>query len=98
MSTQFDLICVLEATELTENDWESLTTRLRNGVVSFQQLIGDCNPDHEHHWLKLRCDRGQTTMLHSRLKDNPRFWDRLDRSWPRSTASLPSPVPASVAW
>jgi hypothetical protein len=33
MSTEYDLVYVQEAIELHENDWESLTTRLRNGVV-----------------------------------------------------------------
>jgi phage terminase large subunit len=45
MSTEYDGIYVQEAIELYENDWESLTTRLRNGVVPFQQLIADTNPD-----------------------------------------------------
>lgn len=71
MSTEYDLIYVQEATEVTEEDWESLTTRLRNGVMPYQQLVADCNPDAPKHWLKLRCDRGQTHMLHSRHEDNP---------------------------
>lgn len=75
MSTDYDLIFAQEATELTEHDWESLTTRLRNGVLSFQQLLADCNPSHESHWLKKRCDRGQTRMLLSRHEDNPRLFD-----------------------
>jgi len=75
MSTEFDVIYVQEATELTEEDWESLTTRLRNGVMPYQQLIADCNPDAPTHWLKQRCDRGQTWMLHSRHEDNPTVTD-----------------------
>lgn len=75
MSTEYDLIFVQEATELTEDDWEALTTRLRSGVLSFQQLIADCNPSHETHWLKGRCDSGQTRMLYSRHEDNPLIYD-----------------------
>lgn len=75
MSTEFDLIYVQEAIELAENDWESLTTRLRNGVVPYQQLLADTNPDRPTHWLKLRCDSGRTVMLDSRHEDNPRLWD-----------------------
>lgn len=71
MSSDYDWIFVQEATELTEKDWEDLTTRLRNHVVPYQQLMGDCNPDSPYHWLKKRCDRGQTTVLHSRHEDNP---------------------------
>jgi PBSX family phage terminase large subunit len=71
MSSEYDVIYVQEATELTEDDWEALTTRLRNGKMSFQQLIADCNPAQPTHWLKARCDRGSTTMLESRHEDNP---------------------------
>lgn len=71
MSSEYDLVYVQEATDLTENDWESITTRLRNWQVSFQQLLADCNPSHPTHWLKQRCDSGQTTMLHSTHENNP---------------------------
>ena len=60
-----------EAIELTETDWESVTTRLRNGVISFQQLMADTNPAQPTHWLKARCDRGDTKMHFSAHEDNP---------------------------
>lgn len=71
MSSEYDVIYVQEATELTEGDWEALTTRLRNWQVSFQQLMGDCNPAQPTHWLKKRCDTGRTTMLEVWHEDNP---------------------------
>jgi phage terminase large subunit len=71
MSSEYDVIFVQEAIELTIDDWEALTTRLRNGRISFQQLIADCNPWTPSHWLKQRADRGDTLMLHSRHEDNP---------------------------
>ncbi len=71
MSSEWDLIYVQEATELNEEDWESLTTRLRNGKNSYQQLVGDCNPDAPTHWLRQRASSGKTTMLESRHEDNP---------------------------
>jgi len=74
MSAEYDLIYVQEATELTETDWEALTTRLRNGVVSFQQLLADCNPSTPTHWLKARCDRGVTLMLNAKHQENPRLY------------------------
>jgi phage terminase large subunit len=74
MSTEYDLIYVQEAIELTEDDWEALTTRLRNGVVSFQQIIADTNPSTPTHWLKQRCDRGATLMLDTEHTDNPRYF------------------------
>jgi PBSX family phage terminase large subunit len=75
MSSEYDIVYVQEATELTEDDWEAITTRLRNGKVSFQQLLADCNPDAPHHWLKVRCDAGKTLMLDSRHEDNPLLFD-----------------------
>jgi hypothetical protein len=71
MSTQYDGIYVPEATELTEDDWEKLTTRNRNGVMPYQQLIGDCNPDRPTHWLNQRANRGGLARLLSRHEDNP---------------------------
>ena len=71
MSAEYDIIYVQEATELTETEWETLSTRLRNWVVSFQQLLGDCNPSAPTHWLKLRAERGTALMLNTRHEDNP---------------------------
>ena len=71
LSSDYDLIYVQEATELTEYDWGILLSRLRNGVLSYQQLIADCNPSAPDHWLKQRCDRGETLLLESRHEDNP---------------------------
>jgi phage terminase large subunit len=39
--------------------------------MPYQQLIADCNPGAPTHWLKKRCDRDATKMLHSRHEDNP---------------------------
>lgn len=71
MSGQYDMAYVQEATDLFEDDWESLDTRLRNNVLPYQQLIADCNPDVPTHWLKQRCEAGKTVMLESRHEDNP---------------------------
>lgn len=75
MSTEFDMILVPEATEISENDWEFLLTRLRNGKAPWQQIIGDCNPGGPKHWIRLRADRGALKLYPSTHKDNPRFWD-----------------------
>lgn len=71
MSGQYDFIYINESTELTEAEWENLTTRLRNGVAPYQQIFGDCNPDAPTHWLKQRADSGRVTMFESRHADNP---------------------------
>jgi PBSX family phage terminase large subunit len=74
MSAEYDIIYVQEAIELSENDFESLVLRLRNGVMPYQQLIFDTNPDKPRHWLKLRAERGDCIMLDTALRDNPRFY------------------------
>lgn len=71
MSSEWDMIYPQEATELSEEDWGALTTRLRNGVMPYQQIIGDCNPGPPTHWLKQKADRGELLMLESRHEDNP---------------------------
>lgn len=71
MSSEYDFIYVPEATELTEGEWEALSSRLRNGAAPFQQLAGDCNPDAPEHWLKKRAERGQLLLIESRHEDNP---------------------------
>lgn len=71
MSSEYDICYVQEATDLTPEDWEKITSRLRNGSISFQQLLADCNPQQPSHWLKKRCDDGKTLMLTSRHEDNP---------------------------
>lgn len=81
MSTEFDIIFVQEAIELTEDDWESLTTRLRNGKVPYQQMLADCNPSSNQHWLKKRAERGACLMLESRHEDNPALFDELSQEW-----------------
>lgn len=74
LSTEYDLVFVQEAIELSENDWEMLTRPLRNGVMPWQQIVADTNPDTPHHWLKRRCDSGRTLLLESRHEDNPVLW------------------------
>lgn len=75
LSSEYDLIFVDEATELTETDWETLATRLRNGRLPWQQQIACCNPGPPTHWLKARADRGQATILHSTHHDNPYLYN-----------------------
>lgn len=71
MSSEYDVIYVQECTELVIDDWEALSTRLRNGVLPYQQIIADCNPDRPTHWIKDRCDKGRSLMINCRHEDNP---------------------------
>lgn len=76
MSAEYDLIFFDEATELVVEDWEYAKTRLRNGAISWQQIMAACNPGHPQHWLKQRADSGLTDMLTSVHRDNPAYVNR----------------------
>lgn len=75
MSSEYDIIGIDEATELTLEDWEKALSRLRNGNLSYHQIVGACNPNSPKHWLKQRCDMGSTKMIVSMHEDNPRYFD-----------------------
>lgn len=78
LSTEYDIIYVQEATELSEENWQTLLGRLRNGRLSFQQLIADCNPDADHHWLYKRCMATRTIMYYSVHQDNPKYYTEVN--------------------
>lgn len=80
-STEYDIIFVPEAIEVSLNDWESLLRALRHNVLPWQQLIGDTNPDRPQHWLKQRSEAAVTKMLESRHEDNPVLWDAERGQW-----------------
>jgi hypothetical protein len=75
MSTEYDVVYVQEASEVDLTALDMLTTRLRNGRLSFHQLIMDANPQQPTHPLKIECDQNRMLMLHSRHEDNPRFFN-----------------------
>lgn len=81
MSTQYDIIYVQEATELTEGDWEDASSRLRHNVMPYQQLIADCNPQSPSHWLNRRCIQERTRRIVTRHSDNPALWDEEAQGW-----------------
>ncbi len=81
LSTEYDLAYINEATELTLNDHESLTGRMRNGVMPYQQIMEDCNPGPPTHWLYQRVKSGLTTIFYSTHKDNPAYWDDRVGEW-----------------
>jgi Phage terminase large subunit len=84
MSSDYDIILVQEAIELAESDWEALTTRLRHGVLPYQQIIADTSPGPPAHWLRRRCDAGKTILLESRHEDNPLLWDQQKNEWTKA--------------
>lgn len=54
MSTEFDIICLFEAHEFDEEDYEYLLTRNRNYHIPWQQVVCDTNPASNQHWLHRR--------------------------------------------
>lgn len=81
MSADYDIIYAQEATELTEDDWETLTIRARNGVMPYNQVLGDCNPSYPGHWIKKRIDNHKMRAVLSHHKDNPTLWDPILKTW-----------------
>src|SRR5690606_13641058 len=79
LSTEYDLCFIDEAIEVTEEDIDTIVTRLRNGRLSYQQLIMATNPGPPTHHLKQRADAGRCTILYSRHEDNPRMYQ--DGGW-----------------
>lgn len=78
LSTEYDLVYIVEATDVPEVSWESCAGRLRHGAMPYQQIVGDCNPRGPNHWIKKRADRKQLRLLSSRHTDNPAYWDGYD--------------------
>lgn len=75
LSSEYDIIYIQESTEATEEEWELCSTRLRNNVIPYQQMLGDCNPDAPTHWIKQRAAAGKLTLLETRHEDNPHYFD-----------------------
>lgn len=71
LSSEYDFIYANEATELSLEEWETLTSRLRNGVLEHMRIVADCNPASEKHWLNRRCTDGKTRRIRTFLEDNP---------------------------
>lgn len=74
MSTEYDLIYPNEARETSEEAYEDLSSRLRNGRMPYQQMLGDTNPDAPTHWIKRRALAEKLTLLPTRHEDNPRYF------------------------
>ena len=75
-STEYDVIYVNEAIELTIADWEPFHRALRNHRLPFQMLLGDTNPGGKMHWLNQRCIEGICRRIHSRHEDNPAITEK----------------------
>lgn len=81
MSTEYDLIFVQEGTELSEPEFEDLTTRARHGIMPYNQVILDCNPGPATHWVKRRWEAGKARRIPSKHEDNPRLYNPVTKQW-----------------
>lgn len=81
MSTEYDMAYIQEAIEVSAKDWENVTTRLRNNMMPYQQIIADTNPSSPEHWLYKRCRNGKCTFLDSKHEENPVLWDMEHRCY-----------------
>jgi phage terminase large subunit len=80
LSSEFDIIVVPQAEELTPTDWETLITRLSGTATPphLQQIVGDCNPTSPQHWIMQRSLDGNLKLWDTFHKDNPLLWDGED--------------------
>jgi len=81
LSSEWDLIYIPEAIELNVTDWETLSGRLRSGVVPYQQMIADTNPTTPANWLYKRCMAGICRKIETTHRDNPRYFNRAANEW-----------------
>lgn len=80
-SFECDGVYINEATECEIEHLEYARMRLRKGVVPWQHIVMDFNPDAPTHWLNQRMNEGTTTRLLSRHEDNPRYFDSATQEW-----------------
>lgn len=81
MSSQYDWAYWNEAIEGKEAEWQQVMTRLRNGRVPYQQMIGDTNPGPPTHWILTREKSGKLVRLPTTHKDNPVYWNERLQKW-----------------
>lgn len=81
LSTEFDIVFVDEAIEVSPEDLDTIVTRLRNNVLSYQQLLLATNPGPPTHHLKMRADEGRCKIFYSKHEDNPALYDTATGEW-----------------
>lgn len=78
LSSERDIIVVIQAEELELDEWEHLLTRAtgRAGNMPYSQVLGDVNPGPDTHWILQRERAGLLKIFHSRHEDNPVLFDQ----------------------
>lgn len=83
-STDYDVVYVQEAFEITEDEWQQFRRALRNWGhkgLNFQLLLADTNPDAPGHWLNQRCLNGVTRRIRTKHENNPSLYDAAAGEW-----------------
>ncbi len=81
LSSEYDIIYIPEAIELSITEWETLISRLRSNAMPRQQLLADTNPDSQYHWLLKRERDGLLRIVYTEHKDNPLYFDAKAGDW-----------------
>jgi phage terminase large subunit len=90
LSSERDVIYVNQAEELSEAEWETLTTRVtgRAGNMPYSQLFGDCNPAGSQHWIRRRAKEGKLKLFYSKHQDNPTLYTDDGKLTVRGTRTM----------
>jgi phage terminase large subunit len=82
MGSEYAMILVDEATEISRDDYQALLTRMRGPTnTPYRQIACVCNPGPPHHWLIQAAQAAQMTRFVSRLSDNAMYYDEQARRW-----------------
>lgn len=79
-STEYDIVWVEEAIEVSLDAWEKLVRMNRNygnKHLKYQQMIATTNPGSQYHWLNRRANDGKVHRILSSHMDNPEYFDQL---------------------
>lgn len=73
-SSQYDILIVFEAIEVSSMAYESLKRAMRGSVLpdSKKRLICECNPGEETHWLNVLGNTGGIHRIKAQFRDNPK--------------------------
>jgi len=79
LSSEWDIIAISQAEEISQDDFGTIMTRLRGMATPYKCCFMDCNPSAASHWLN-QPDNG-VTRFRTTHKDNPRFWSPKAKDW-----------------
>ena len=80
LSDFFDGAFVNQAELLPFATWDELSARVseRAGIMPIATLIGDCNPNISHHWIRRQAKEQKLAYFKMSFLDNPEIVDQSD--------------------